>query len=88
MKLTGDTLQGNSFPYFFKDRLIPTSEAATNPFMEAYLTPYLTELDAYDQALMGTTLMPINALEELYVRDAVINYVGCIFIQVKPSVPL
>jgi len=43
--------------------LIPTSEAAPDPALEAYLAPYLAEIDAYNATVIGNTLVPIDALE-------------------------
>jgi 2',3'-cyclic-nucleotide 2'-phosphodiesterase (5'-nucleotidase family) len=43
--------------------LIPTSEATPNAELEAYLTPFLAEIDAYNATEIGQTQVPIDALE-------------------------
>ena len=43
--------------------LIPTSEATPNAALEAYLAPYLAEIDAYNATVIGQTEVPIDALE-------------------------
>ncbi len=43
--------------------LIPTSEADADPDLEAYLAPFLAEIDAYNGTVIGTTTVPIDALE-------------------------
>jgi 2',3'-cyclic-nucleotide 2'-phosphodiesterase (5'-nucleotidase family) len=43
--------------------LIPTSEATPNAELEAYLAPFLAEIDAYNATEIGQTQVPIDALE-------------------------
>ncbi|MDH5372552.1 MAG: 5'-nucleotidase C-terminal domain-containing protein, partial [Acidimicrobiia bacterium] len=43
--------------------LIPTSEATPDPALEAYLAPFLAEIDAYNATVIGETEVPIDALE-------------------------
>jgi 2',3'-cyclic-nucleotide 2'-phosphodiesterase (5'-nucleotidase family) len=43
--------------------LIPTSEATPDAALEAYLAPYLAEIDAYNSTEIGITEVPIDALE-------------------------
>jgi 2',3'-cyclic-nucleotide 2'-phosphodiesterase (5'-nucleotidase family) len=43
--------------------LIPAGEAETDPAMVAYLAPYVTEIDTYNATEIGSTLVPIDALE-------------------------
>ena len=43
--------------------LIPTSEADVAPELQAYLDPYIAEIDAYNATVIGETLVPIDALE-------------------------
>jgi len=43
--------------------LIPTSEAMPDPTLEAYLAPYLAEIDAYNATVIGETEVPIDALD-------------------------
>jgi len=43
--------------------LIPTSEATPDPALEAYLAPYITEIDAYNDTVIGQTEVPIDALD-------------------------
>jgi 5'-nucleotidase / UDP-sugar diphosphatase len=43
--------------------LIPATEMAVDPEMEAYLQPFLDELDAYTSTEIGQTTAPIDALE-------------------------
>jgi 2',3'-cyclic-nucleotide 2'-phosphodiesterase (5'-nucleotidase family) len=43
--------------------LIPTSEAAPEPAMEAFLAPYLAQIDAYNETVIGETQVPIDALD-------------------------
>ncbi|NIM93345.1 MAG: hypothetical protein GTO18_06505 [Anaerolineales bacterium] len=43
--------------------LIPTSEAIPDPGLEAYLAPYVAEIDAYNATVIGETEVPIDALE-------------------------
>jgi 2',3'-cyclic-nucleotide 2'-phosphodiesterase (5'-nucleotidase family) len=43
--------------------LIPTSEATPNAALEAYLAPYIAEIDAYNATVIGQTEVPIDALE-------------------------
>jgi 5'-nucleotidase len=42
--------------------LIPSTEAETDPELEAYLAPYLAEIDAYNATVIGDTEVPIDAL--------------------------
>ncbi len=41
----------------------PSSEATTDPALEAYLAPYLAEIDAYNATVIGQTEVPIDALD-------------------------
>ena len=43
--------------------LIPTSEAEVNAELQAYLDPYIAEIDAYNDTVIGETLVPIDARE-------------------------
>jgi 2',3'-cyclic-nucleotide 2'-phosphodiesterase (5'-nucleotidase family) len=43
--------------------LIPTSEATPDLALEAYWAPYETEIDAYNDTVIGDTLVPIDALQ-------------------------
>jgi 5'-nucleotidase len=43
--------------------LIPTSEAEPDAELEAYLAPYLAEIDAYNTTVIGQTLVPIDGSE-------------------------
>lgn len=43
--------------------LIPTSEAAPDAALGAYLAPYLAEIDAYNGTIIGQTEVPIDALD-------------------------
>ncbi len=43
--------------------LIPAAEATPDPGMEAYLAPYIAEIDAYNATVIGQTFVPIDALE-------------------------
>jgi 5'-nucleotidase len=43
--------------------LIPTSEATPDPALEAYLAPYIAEIDAYNATEIGETEVPIDSLE-------------------------
>jgi 2',3'-cyclic-nucleotide 2'-phosphodiesterase (5'-nucleotidase family) len=43
--------------------LIPTSEAVVDPVLAAYLAPYVAEIDAYNDTVIGQTEVPIDALE-------------------------
>ncbi|MEA3511328.1 MAG: 5'-nucleotidase C-terminal domain-containing protein, partial [Actinomycetota bacterium] len=43
--------------------LIPAGEAEIDPAIEAYLAPYVAEIDAYNATEIGSTLVPIDALE-------------------------
>ncbi len=43
--------------------LIPTSEATPDPALEAYLAPYVAEIDAYNATEIGQTEVPIDALQ-------------------------
>jgi 5'-nucleotidase len=43
--------------------LIPTSEATPNADLEAYLAPYIAEIDAYNATEIGQTLVPIDGSE-------------------------
>jgi 2',3'-cyclic-nucleotide 2'-phosphodiesterase (5'-nucleotidase family) len=43
--------------------LIPATEVAVDPEMEAYLQPFLDELDAYTSTEIGQTTAPIDALQ-------------------------
>jgi len=40
--------------------LIPTTEATPDPALEAFLAPYLAEIDAYNNTVIGETLVPID----------------------------
>jgi 5'-nucleotidase len=40
--------------------LIPTSEATPDPALEAYLAPYVAEIDAYNGTVIGQTLVEIS----------------------------
>ena len=43
--------------------LIPTSEAVADPDLSTYLTPFLTEINAYNATEIGQTEVPIDALQ-------------------------
>ena len=43
--------------------LIPTSEATPDPELEAYLAPFVAEIDAYNDTQIGLTEVPIDSLE-------------------------
>ncbi len=43
--------------------LIPAGEADPDPALEAYLAPYVAEIDAYNATVIGETLVPIDARE-------------------------
>ena len=43
--------------------LIPTSEAEIDPTLDAYLAPFVAEIDAYNSTVIGETEVPIDALE-------------------------
>jgi 5'-nucleotidase len=43
--------------------LIPTSEATPDPALDAYLAPFIAEIDAYNATVIGSTEAPIDALE-------------------------
>jgi 2',3'-cyclic-nucleotide 2'-phosphodiesterase (5'-nucleotidase family) len=43
--------------------LIPAGEVDPDPAMETFLSPFITEIDAYNAAEIGQTLVPIDALE-------------------------
>jgi len=43
--------------------LIPTSEATPDPALEAYLAPYVTEIDEYNATEIGLTEVPIDSLD-------------------------
>jgi len=43
--------------------LIPTSEATPDSALEAYLAPFIAEIDAYNATVIGSTEAPIDALE-------------------------
>jgi 5'-nucleotidase len=43
--------------------LIPAAEAAPDPAMEAFLSPYIAEIDAYNSTEIGQTEVPIDSLE-------------------------
>jgi 2',3'-cyclic-nucleotide 2'-phosphodiesterase (5'-nucleotidase family) len=43
--------------------LIPTSEATPDPVLEAILAPYVAEIDAYNETVIGQTEVPIDALQ-------------------------
>jgi 5'-nucleotidase len=43
--------------------LIPAGEAEVDPALEAYLAPYVEEIDTYNATEIGETLVPIDALE-------------------------
>ena len=40
--------------------LIPTSEATPDPTLEAYLAPYIAEIDAYNSTVIGETMVAID----------------------------
>jgi 5'-nucleotidase len=42
--------------------LIPATEASVDPEMEAYLAPFVAEIDAYNATVIGETQVPIDAL--------------------------
>jgi len=42
--------------------LIPAGEAVIDPALEAYLAPYVDEIDTYNATAIGETLVPIDAL--------------------------
>lgn len=41
--------------------LIPTSEATVDPTLSSYLAPYLAEITAYNDTVIGQTTVPIDA---------------------------
>ncbi|MEA2002496.1 MAG: 5'-nucleotidase C-terminal domain-containing protein [Actinomycetota bacterium] len=43
--------------------LIPAGEANPDPALEAYLAPYVAEIDTYNATPIGETLVPIDALD-------------------------
>jgi 2',3'-cyclic-nucleotide 2'-phosphodiesterase (5'-nucleotidase family) len=43
--------------------LLPTSEATPDPTLEAYLAPYVAEIDAYNATVIGSTEVPIDGTE-------------------------
>jgi 5'-nucleotidase len=43
--------------------VIPSSEATTNAEMEAYLAPYVAEIDAYNDTVIGESLVDIDGSE-------------------------
>jgi 2',3'-cyclic-nucleotide 2'-phosphodiesterase (5'-nucleotidase family) len=43
--------------------LIPAGEVDPDPALEAYLAPYIAEIDAYNATVIGKTEVPIDALE-------------------------
>jgi 5'-nucleotidase len=43
--------------------LIPAGEADPDPTLEAYLAPYITEIDTYNATKIGETEVPIDALQ-------------------------
>ncbi|MEN8115274.1 MAG: 5'-nucleotidase C-terminal domain-containing protein, partial [Actinomycetota bacterium] len=40
--------------------LIPTSEATVDPSLDAYLAPYVAQIDAYNSTVIGSTNVPID----------------------------
>jgi 5'-nucleotidase len=43
--------------------LIPTSEADVDPELQAYLDPYIAEIEEYNATAIGETMVPIDALQ-------------------------
>ena len=50
--------------------LIPAGEAEVDPAMEAYLAPYVSEIDAYNATVIGETSVPITGGDATYIEES------------------